>query len=94
MNAPAPVEPIGGPNPVADFGGGDPTAAVARLLDLLVTAAWVSAAVSAAGVLVGVTMLAFGNRRAPASIIGGAVGIVIAVVAATTVIPTLQTSLG
>lgn len=64
-----------------------------QLLDWLTTAAWISASLSVLGALYGLVMLAFGSRRAPGVIVGGVVGTLVAVVAASTVIPSLQGSL-
>jgi hypothetical protein len=56
---------------------------VDQLMHWLALVAWGSAALSILGVLAGLTMLAFGSRQAPRMIVGGIIGTIVAVTAAT-----------
>lgn len=89
---PVELTPIGGPG--LDMGSlTDASVNLEQLLHWLTMAAWVSASMSVLGALYGLVMLAFGSRRAPGVIVGGVVGTIVAAIAATTVIPSLQETL-
>lgn len=83
MNDPMP-QPIDWTPPPVD---------IDRLLEWLTLGSWASAALSGAGAVYGLVMLAFGSRRAPGIIAGGAVGTILNTVIATTVLPYLNEAL-